>query len=237
LALALIDEGAAAIEIGVPFSDPMADGPAIQLAAARALAGGATLRSSLALAREIKRQRPEAIVVLFTYFNPIYRLGAAAYAGAAREAGVDATLVVDLPPEEAADHVRAHREAKLGTIFLASPTSSEARQRQVAELSTGFIYAVSRLGTTGEASALSGTLASEVACLRKNAGGLPIAVGFGISTASQAAEVARIADAVVIGSRFVSLIAESATAGEAEAQVRALARECVAAIARIQAKA
>jgi tryptophan synthase alpha chain len=157
LALALIDEGAAAIEIGVPFSDPMADGPAIQLAAARALAGGATLRSSLALAREIKRQRPEAIVVLFTYFNPIYRLGAAAYAGAAREAGVDATLVVDLPPEEAADHVRAHREAKLGTIFLASPTSSEARQRQVAELSTGFIYAVSRLGTTGEASALSGT--------------------------------------------------------------------------------
>jgi len=230
IALALLDEGAVALEIGVPFSDPMADGPVIQLAASRALTGGASLRSTLGLVSEIKRQRSNSSIVLFTYLNPLLRMGLKGFTTLARDSGVDATLVVDLPPEEATEHVKVHRAAGLGTIFLASPTSSVERLGKIAAMSSGFIYGVARVGTTGEVQGLSSSLASEIKTLRVHSAGLPVAVGFGVANAEQAAEVARLADSVVIGSRFVSLIQNSETGEIAERAVRTFARSCVQAI-------
>ena len=191
------------------------------------------MRLTLQLVREIKHLRPKSNLVLFTYLNPIRRMGLDAFVQLAVESGVDSTLVVDLPPEEAFDHVRAHRSAGLGTVFLASPTSSVERLAKVAELSSSFIYGISRTGITGAAVSVSSSLAREMAVLREQSRGLPIGVGFGISNSAQAAEVARLADAVVIGSRFLTLIQESATIDQAESKVRQLARECIEAIARV----
>ena len=238
MALALIDEGIIALEIGVPFSDPVADGTLIQAAASRALAKGTTLQSTLQLIAQIKNLRPLAPIVLFTYLNPILKLGLETFVEQALHSGVDATLVVDLPPEESIEHVQIHRALGLGTVFLAAPNTRPDRLKTIILKSTGFVYAISRAGTTGTHHALASSLGAQLNELKSvrdaivHAGGhrLPIAVGFGISTPTQAAEVAELCDAVIIGSRFVSLIHASASADEAEQSVRLFARECIQAI-------
>ena len=232
LASALIEEGSVALEIGVPFSDPLADGPVIQKAAALALENGTTLADTLAMIARLTKKHPGVPIVVFSYLNPLLQYGVDAYVAAAVKSGVAATLTVDLPPEEAASFIAAHRKGGLKNVFLASPTTTTERLRIIAESSNAFVYYVSRTGVTGEQSSLSKTLALELAEVRKHIKS-PIAVGFGIATAEQAAEVAKLADAVVIGSRFLTLIDQSNGAQEAETKVRALARESVAAIRRI----
>jgi tryptophan synthase alpha chain len=189
------------IELGVPFSDPIADGPVIQRAAARALAAGATVAGVLEAARRI-RAHSEIPILLFTYMNPMLRYGLDALARDARAAGVDGCLLTDLSVEEAAPYVRAMRGAGLDTVFLAAPTSTERRLKLVAEYSTGFVYLVSRTGVTGEREALSESLEPLIRKMRA-ATSLPLAAGFGISTPEQAAAVARMADGVVVGSALV----------------------------------
>ena len=224
--LALIEEGVSAIEIGIPFSDPIADGPVIQNAATRALENGVNLEAVFSLVRKIKRRYPDFPIILFTYLNPILRYGLKAYARDAADAGGDATLCVDLPPEEAGEYVRLHRETKLKTVFLASPTTSRDRLRRIADLSEGFLYYVSRAGVTGETSHLSSTLAHELSLIRSQVS-IPIAVGFGISNPEQAALAARDAEAVVIGSRFLTLMAKPETA---DFEIRDLARRSLLAM-------
>ena len=225
-ALALIDEGITALEIGVPFSDPLADGPVIQHAASVALSNGTNLQTVFSLVRGIKARQPNLPIVLFTYLNPLLRCGLAHYARSAVAAGAAATLCVDIPPEEADAYVQVHREANLKTIFLASPTTTQERLQRIATLSTGFLYYVSRTGVTGEAEHVSSTLAHELSAIRAHVS-VPVAVGFGISTPEQAAGVAKHADAVVIGSRFLSLMASG---HHAERDIRALARDSIRAM-------
>ncbi|MGE5233492.1 MAG: tryptophan synthase subunit alpha [Acidobacteriota bacterium] len=222
---ALAAGGADVIELGVPFSDPIADGPVNQRAAMRALAAGATLSGVLA-AVERARGRVATPIVLFTYFNPIHARGVELFAEQAAASGVDGILCVDLPPEEAGDVVPPLRAAGLDTIFLLSPTSGRERMRQVASCSSGFVYYVSRTGVTGERAALPGELAAEVKQVRKRVK-LPVAVGFGISTPEQVGAVAAIAEGVVVGSALVRLIEEHGTrpglAAAVERRVRELA--------------
>jgi tryptophan synthase alpha chain len=202
------------LELGVPFSDPLADGPVIQRSSERALRAGVTLESVLRLVREL-RSRSALPLVLFTYYNPLLRHGLARAAAAAAEAGVDGVLVTDLPPEEADEWVRAARAAGLDTIFLASPTSPDDRLRRVASFSRGFVYAVSRTGVTGEQDRLStdaGPLLDRLRALTDE----PLALGFGISTPGQVAEAARAADAVVVGSALVRFLEEQPRADVAE---------------------
>ena len=244
MALVLIDEGIIALEIGVPFSDPVADGTVIQAAASRALASGTTLQSTFQLIAQIKKLRPLIPIVLFTYLNPILKIGLETFVEQALHSGVDATLVVDLPPEESSRHVQIHRAFGLGTVFLAAPNTRADRLQTIVSNSTGFVYAISRAGTTGTHRALASSLEAqlnELTFVRDaivHAGGyrLPIAVGFGISTPSQAAEVAALSDAVIIGSRFVSLIHESASTDASETSVRLFARQCIEAIKGAQLK-
>ncbi len=192
------------IELGVPFSDPIADGPVIQRAAARALAAGATVAGVLDMAREI-RASSEIPILLFTYMNPVLHYGLEALAHNAREAGIDGCLLTDLSVEEAAPYVRAMRAAGLDTVFLAAPTSTERRLKLVAEYSTGFVYLVSRTGVTGEREAVSDLLGPLIEKMRA-ATDLPLAAGFGISTPEQAGAVAAMADGVVVGSAIVRQI-------------------------------
>jgi tryptophan synthase alpha chain len=196
--------GVDVLELGVPFSDPLADGPVIQRASERALRGGTTLARVLDAVRAIRRQS-ELPLLLFSYSNPILRLGAERLAGDAREAGVDGVLVTDLPPEEADGWLATARRQGLDTVFLAAPTSSDDRLRRIAAASTGFVYAVSRTGVTGERDALSHDAAPLVARL-KAASALPVALGFGIATPEQAAEAAAVADGVVVGSALVRFL-------------------------------
>ena len=209
--------GADLIELGVPFSDPIADGPVIQRGAERALKAGTNVPSVLAIAREIRR-RSQIPLVLFSYLNPLLRYGFGRLAKDAEEAGIDGVLLIDLSVEEAQPHVEVLREAGLDTVFLAAPTSPPERLRLVARYSTGFVYLVSRTGVTGEQSALSGSAGPLVAAMRAQTD-LPLAVGFGISTPEQAAQVAGIADAVVIGSAFVRLVEQH---GDSEGLTAAL---------------
>lgn len=208
------------IELGVPFSDPIADGPVIQRASQRALAGGASLRAVLEVARQI-RQRSEVPLVLFTYLNPVLRYGLEALAADAAAAGLDGLLLTDLSVEEAGRYVEIMRAQGLDTVFLAAPTSTEARRRLVAQHSSGFVYLVSRTGVTGEREALSGSAAELVRAMRQVTS-LPLAVGFGISTAAQVAEVGRLADAAVVGSAFVRVIERGGSAAALEAFAREL---------------
>jgi len=209
LVAVLAAAGADVIELGVPFSDPIADGPVIQAASARALSGGATLEKILALVARA-RLRVRVPIVLFTYFNPLHAHGLDRFADQAAASGVDGVLCVDLPPEEAADgYLAALGGQGLDAIFLLAPTSTRERVRQVARVGSGFVYYVSRTGVTGERDSLPRGLEREVAALRKQLA-LPVAVGFGISTPEQAAAVARIADGVVVGSALVRLIDECA---------------------------
>lgn len=204
IALAAIGAGAEVIELGVPFSDPLADGPVIQRASERALRQGTTLDQVLKLATEI-RQRSKAGLIIFSYLNPILRMGLAKFCAAAETAGVDGVLVTDLPVEEAEDYLRETEAHKLAPVFLAAPTSTDERLKRIAQASRGFVYAVSRTGVTGARRQLPEDAQNLVARLRRVTR-LPIAVGFGISTAAQFAAVGQYADAAVVGSPIVETI-------------------------------
>jgi tryptophan synthase alpha chain len=208
VALAAIAAGADVIELGVPFSDPVADGPVIQRASERALRHGTDLAGVLGVARQV-RQQSKAGLIVFSYLNPILQFGLEKFCGAAKDAGVDGALVTDLPVEEAHDYLRAMKAHKLAPVFLAAPTSTDERLRAVAKSSRGFVYAISRTGITGtrqDVASDAHSLVSRLRALTK----LPIAVGFGVSTPEQFAEVGQFADAVVIGSAIVQRIEQNA---------------------------
>lgn len=212
--LAAIDAGAGIIELGVPFSDPVADGPVIQRASERALRQGTTLEQVLRLAGEIRR-RSQAGLIIFSYLNPILQMGLRRFCDTSEEAGVDGALVTDLPVEEAGDYVREMRMRRLSAIFLAAPTSTDQRLRSIAKASSGFIYAVSRTGVTGAQQQLAEDARKLVARIGKFSK-LPIAVGFGISTPQQLAAVGEFAQGAVVGSAIVQVI-ERNPGKEAEA--------------------
>jgi tryptophan synthase alpha chain len=203
--LAAIDAGANVIELGVPFSDPVADGPVIQRASQRALQHGVTLADVLKLAAEVRQHAQSAGLIIFSYLNPVLRMGWEKFCKVARHAGVDGALLTDLPVEEASDYLREMRRNELATVFLAAPTSTDQRLKRIAEASSGFVYAVSRTGVTGARQHLPEDARKLVRRLRKYTK-LPIAVGFGISTADQFAAVGEFADAAVIGSAIVETI-------------------------------
>jgi len=208
IAIAAIDAGADVIELGVPFSDPLADGPVIQRAMERALALGVSLRDVIRLAGEIRAARPAAGLVIFSYLNPILRYGLAKFADDAKAAGVDGVLATDMIVEEAGEYLAAMERAGLQPIFLAAPTSPDARLEAIATHSKGFVYAISRVGITGTQQNLTSDAASLVARIRRWTK-LPVAVGFGISNSEHVAQVGEFADAAVIGSAIVGLIERS----------------------------
>jgi tryptophan synthase alpha chain len=204
LLLGMADAGADVIELGVPFSEPVADGPIIQRASERALAGGMTLERALALAAAF-RQRRATPLVLFSYLNPLLARGIEAAAGAATRAGLDGILVCDLPPDEAPEIRERFLSAGLDYVSLVAPTSAEARVQTLARASTGFVYLIARTGVTGEEGE-DERLAGQVAALR-GCTDLPVAVGFGIGDAQSARRAAALADGVVVGSAFLDRIA------------------------------
>ena len=228
IALAAISAGAEVIELGVPFSDPVADGPVIQRASERALRNGVSLEQVLNLATEIRRGSDAGLIV-FSYFNPILRFGLEKFASKAAESGIDGALVTDLPIEEADEYLRHMRKRNLATVFLAAPTSTDERLKRIATASTGFVYAVSRTGVTGARKELTDDAQKLVKRIRKFTK-LPIAVGFGISGPEQFASVGKFADAAVVGSAIVQTI-ETNRGKEAEAvaeyitQLLALSRQ------------
>jgi tryptophan synthase alpha chain len=223
LVAALERGGADLIELGVPFSDPIADGPVIQRGSERALKAGMTVSKVLEIAAEI-RKHSEIPLLLFTYINPVLRYGLQALARDAVTRGIDGCLLTDLSVEEAEPYIAAMRHAGLDTVFLAAPTSTERRLKLVAEYSTGFVYLISRTGVTGERASLSDGVAPLVESMRRITR-LPLAVGFGISTAGQACAVGAVADAVVVGSAFVRVIEQNAASPDLEPRLQALARE------------
>jgi tryptophan synthase alpha chain len=209
--------GVDVLELGVPFSDPLADGPVIQRASERALRRGTTLARVLDAVRAI-RKKTEIPLLLFSYLNPILQYGVDRLAGEGRAAGLDGVLVTDLPPEEADGWLSAARKAELDTVFLAAPTSPDERLRRVAEASRGFVYAISRMGVTGERQSLSDDARPLVARLKRHTEE-PVAIGFGISTPEQFKAAGEVADGVVVGSALVRFLEESPE-GDLGAQVR-----------------
>jgi tryptophan synthase alpha chain len=193
--------GADIVELGVPFSDPLADGPTIQRASERALSNGVTLRKVISLVRDL-RQSTQVPLVLMTYFNPVFKYGLEDFIGNARVAGVDGMIIPDLLPDEAGDFIRLSRKASLDTIFLLAPTSTEERIRKVVKASTGFIYYVSMTGITGANLSLDGSMKTLISSIRKLTD-KPIAVGFGVSTPDEASVVSKLADGVIVGSAIV----------------------------------
>jgi tryptophan synthase alpha chain len=208
IALAAIDAGADVIELGVPFSDPLADGPVIQRASQRAVAGGTRLVDVLALAAELRTARPHAGLVIFSYFNPVLRFGIEEFCAAAQKSGVDGVLITDMIVEEAGEYLIHLRKHHLAPIFLAAPTSPDERLRRIAEVSQGFVYAISRTGITGAQKTLTNDAEQLVRRLREYTK-LPIAVGFGVSTPEQVAALGEFADAAVVGSALVAIIEKS----------------------------
>jgi tryptophan synthase alpha chain len=208
IAIAAIDAGADVLELGVPFSDPVADGPVIQRASERAVANGTRLRDVLLLAAALRIARPAAGLVVFSYFNPILRFGLENFCVAAEQAGVDGVLVTDMIVEEAADYLDSMHRHHLAPIFLAAPTSPDARLERIAAASQGFVYAISRTGITGTRASLENDAEQLVRRLRKFTK-LPIAVGFGISNPEHFAAVGEFADAAVIGSALVATIEQA----------------------------
>jgi tryptophan synthase alpha chain len=206
--LAAIAAGADVIELGVPFSEPVADGPVIQRATERALKNGTTLAQVLQLAAEIRVHAQSTGLVVFSYLNPILRMGLEKFCRVARHAGIDGALVTDLPVEESGEYLRLMRQNDLAAVFLAAPTSPDDRLRQIAKSSSGFVYAVSRTGVTGARLQPPEEAEKLVRRLRKFTK-LPIAVGFGISTPEQFAAVGKFADAAVIGSKIVETIEQN----------------------------
>jgi tryptophan synthase alpha chain len=217
IALAAIDNGADVIELGVPFSDPLADGPVIQRASERAVARGTRLVDVLALAKELRAARPSAGLVLFSYLNPVVRMGMKAFTERAAEAGADGVLLTDMIVEEAGEYLEAMQANSLAPVFLAAPTSPDARLKAIAGVSQGFVYAISRVGITGTQQKVAGDAAELVGRLRQFTK-LPVAVGFGISTPEHVRAVGKFADAAVIGSAIVALI-EKTSADEAAGAV------------------
>jgi tryptophan synthase alpha chain len=208
IAIAAIDAGADVLELGVPFSDPIADGPVIQRASERAVANGTRLHDVLLLAAALRIARPAVGLVVFSYFNPILRFGLENFCAAAEQAGVDGVLVTDMIVEEAADYLDAMHRHHLAPIFLAAPTSPDARLERIAAASEGFVYAISRTGITGTRASLENGAEQLVRRLRKFTK-LPIAVGFGISNPEHFAAVGEFADAAVIGSALVATIEQA----------------------------
>src|SRR5438045_2284997 len=207
VALAAIEAGAEVIELGVPFSDPVADGPVIQRASERALKNGVSLEQVLKLAQDIRRESEVGLIV-FSYLNPVVRMGLQKFVDEAANAGVDSALITDLPVEEADEYLRLMRKRNLATIFLAAPTSTDQRLKRIAETSTGFIYAISRTGITGARKDLPDDAQQLVKRLGKFTN-LPIAVGFGISSAEHFKAVGKFADAAVVGSAIVQTIEQN----------------------------
>jgi len=227
---ALDRAGADVLEVGVPFSDPLADGPVIQRATERALAAGGSLRASLSLVRQV-RQDVAAPIVLFSYANPLMRMGVEPFAREASSAGVQGVLALDLPIEEAEDFDRVLAAAGLDTIFLLSPTTTDERIRKAARLGRGFLYGISRLGVTGARDRVADGAEALVRRIRSHTS-LPIALGFGISRPEHVAEVGTYADAAVVGSALVSLIADAASSPDlvrrVEEYIRSLRSACAA---------
>ena len=205
IALAAIDNGADVIELGVPFSDPLADGPVIQRASERAVARGVRLTDVLAIAKDLRAARPNCGLVLFSYLNPVVRLGMEKFCAAAAEAGADGVLLTDMIVEEAGEYLESMRAHQLAPIFLAAPTSPDARLKAIAAVSQGFVYAISRVGITGTQQQVASDASHLVGRLRQFTK-LPIAVGFGISNADHVKSVGKFADAAIIGSALVALI-------------------------------
>ena len=216
IALAAIDNGADVIELGVPFSDPLADGPVIQRASERAVARGTRLSDVLALARELRAARPACGLVLFSYLNPVVRMGMKQFCAAAKEAGADGVLLTDMIVEEAGEYLAEMQANELAPIFLAAPTSPDARLKAIGAASKGFVYAISRVGITGTRDKVASDAPDLVARLRRLTD-LPIAVGFGISNAEHVREVGEFADAAIIGSALVALIEKTGPADAAKA--------------------
>jgi tryptophan synthase alpha chain len=210
---ALAAAGADVIELGIPFSDPLADGPVIQRASERALASGTTLPGALALVSDLRAAGFEAPVVVFSYANPILAMGEAGFVRGARAAGADGVLVTDLPPEEGRGFASALKSAKLDPVYLVAPTSSGERIRRAGALSKGFLYVVSRAGITGARAALPDGLPALVARVREQVPRLPVAVGFGVSTPEQVRAVAALADGVVVGSAVVAAMEDAVRSG------------------------
>jgi tryptophan synthase alpha chain len=208
IVLAAIEAGAAIIELGVPFSDPLADGPVIQRASERALKHGTSLEHVLKLAAEIREHSQSAGLVIFSYLNPILRMGMEKFCKVARHAGIDGTLITDLPIEESGEYLREARKHDLATVFLAAPTSTDERLKAIAEVSTGFVYAISRTGVTGAGQQMAQDAHGLVKRLRRFTK-LPVAVGFGISTPDQFASVGKFAEGVVVGSAIVERIEQN----------------------------
>lgn len=211
IALAAIDAGAEVLELGVPFSDPLADGPVIQRASERAVRNGTRIKDVLDLARQLRNERPTVGLVIFSYLNPILRMGLEAFAKAAAEAGVDGVLATDMIVEESAEYRAVLARHGLKPIFLAAPTSPDARLKKIAEVSEGFVYAISRVGITGAQQQMTSDAKDLVGRLRRFTR-LPIALGFGISNAAHVAAAGEYADAVVVGSAIVAIVEQSTPA-------------------------
>jgi tryptophan synthase alpha chain len=223
LVAAMVRGGADLIELGVPFSDPIADGPVIQRGGERALKAGTTLATVLDIARQI-RTSSEVPLLLFTYLNPVLRYGLERLAAEAAASGIDGCLLTDASVEEAEAYVDAMHRHGLDTVFLAAPTSTERRLKLVAKYSTGFVYLVSRTGVTGERDSLSASVTPLVQAVR-TVTDLPLAVGFGISTPAHVGELGRVVEAVVVGSAFVRLIERNADNPALETQLECFTRE------------
>jgi tryptophan synthase alpha chain len=232
LVAALERGGADVIELGVPFSDPIADGPVIQRASERALQAGTTLRTVLDAVAHIRR-RSDIPLVIFSYLNPILRYGFSRFAADAAAAGVDGALLTDVSVEEADPFVSEMRRRDLDTIFLAAPTSTQRRLEMVARYSTGFVYLVSRTGVTGERDSLSASVAL-LAARARAVTSLPLAVGFGISRPEQLAAIAPVAEAAVVGSAFVSLIGQHAASPGLESKLEECAARLKAGFRKIE---
>ena len=209
IAIAAIDNGADVIELGVPFSDPLADGPVIQRASERAVARGVRLTDVLQISKELRAARPNCGIVLFSYLNPVVRMGMKSFCAAAKEAGADGVLLTDMIVEEAHEYLAAMQANDLAPIFLAAPTSPDARLKAIGAASKGFVYAISRVGITGTQDKVASDAPDLVARLRHFTS-LPIAVGFGISNAAHVKAVGEFADAAIIGSALVALIEKTA---------------------------
>jgi tryptophan synthase alpha chain len=212
LLVAVAQAGADVLEVGVPFSDPLADGPVIQRASERALAGGMNLRGVIEIVRRV-RAKVDTPIVLFTYANPVVRMDPQVFARTAADAGVDGVLILDYPIEEAGPLRTPLLDAGLDPIFLISPTTSEERIRKSAELGAGFLYVISRLGVTGVRDRLPEDVGELMKRIRRCAD-LPVALGFGIAHPSQVAEACRVADAAVVGSALVNVVAEHAASAK-----------------------
>ena len=227
---AMVEAGVDVIELGMPFSDPMADGPVIQQACERSLAAGTTLLKVLEIVTAFRRDNDKTPIVLMGYLNPVEAMGYEAFIGAAAEAGVDGLLLVDLPPEESAEVTALARRHDMDMIFLLAPTTTEERMKLIAEAGSGYLYYVSLKGVTGSAILNVDEVRDKVETIRKHAG-LPIGVGFGIKDAESARRVSSVADGVVVGSALIERIAEHADDPEAmRTQVAGLLAEMRAAM-------